>query len=76
MQTRYVMNKRAKIEISTGALLFAFLNLSLDFAFLSGITTDLKDLVKNLTVEDTPIPPIILTAGAKTKSKRTITLAK
>lgn len=41
--------------------------------FLLGMTHDLNDLVKNLTKDETPIPPIILTAGAKTNSKRTMT---
>lgn len=40
------------------------------------MTHDLNDLVKNLTKDDTPIPPIILTAGANTNNKRTITPKK
>ena len=41
--------------------------------FLCGSTHALKDLVKNLTNEETPMPPMILTAGAKTKRRRTMT---
>ena len=36
----------------------------------------LIDLEKYLTVAEAPIPPTILTAGAKTKSNLIITLAK
>ena len=70
------MKSRAKIETSIGALL---LFLSFFSGFVDGfswITKDLKDFVKNLTVVETPIPPIMLTAGARTKSNLTITLAK
>lgn len=70
------MNSNANIDTSKGALLFFLSFLSGEFDIFSGITKDLKDLVKNLTVAETPIPPIILTAGAKTNSNLTITLAK
>jgi len=36
----------------------------------------LKDFVKNLVINDAPIPPQIHTAGANTKRSLTITLAK
>lgn len=36
----------------------------------------LIDLVKYLTVDEHPIPPMILTAGAITNNNLTITLAK
>ena len=47
--------------------------ITLFFADWAAANLLLIDLAKNLTVVDTPIPAIILTAGAKTSNNLTIT---
>jgi hypothetical protein len=66
------MNNKPIIATSGGAL--NFLLYFLEGLYVTNIS--LKLLVKNLTITDAPIPAAIQTAGAKTKRRRTITLAK